>query len=237
MNIFKTSISLFVLILLTSCASSAVWVNKDFDTIIHNVNTISVMPPQVEYFERTTGPTESKPEHNIEVSENTQVALNEVLQEAGYVVKPIELTDSILANNKNLALCLTRSQKRFSRICDSISRLKIKKETYKMDPEIGIIADRADVDYLLFSRGKAYGTSGGAKVADVAFGVLANVLGTHTSTSPRAWDGLSLELLLVDVNTAEAIWYNRDSKMAELNPFELEPVKRHCKSLLSNKLL
>jgi hypothetical protein len=236
MQILKTSICLLFVILLTSCAS-AVWVNKDFDTIIHNVQTISVMPPRVKYFERTTGPTESKPEHDIEVSENTQNALNEVLQEAGYVVKPPELTDSILTNNKDLALCLTRSQKRFSRICDSIGRLKIKKGTYKMDPEIRIIADRADVDYLLFCQGKAYGTSGGAKVADVAFGVLANVLGTHTSTSPRAWEGLSLEILLVDANTAEAIWYNGDSKMAELNPFDLGAVKRHCKSLLSNKLL
>jgi len=236
MSNFKSIASLLFVILLTSCTSS-VWVHKDFETIKDNVETITIMPPQFEYFERLAGSTEPKPERIPEVVDNVQTALNEVLTEGGFTVMPSVLTDILLKENQELALCLTRSQKKSSAICDSIGRLKIKKETYTMDPEIGVFADRANANYLLFNRGIAYGTSGGAKTKDVALAVLAGLLGGHGTVSSAQWEGLILEFLLVDATTTEAIWYNGNKKMVELNPFDLEAVKRLCKSHLGNKLI
>jgi hypothetical protein len=198
----------------------------------NNVKTISVMPPQAAYFQRKAGSTDPEPEHNFEVSNNVQIALKEVLEEKGFIVKPAGLTDSILINNEDLASCFIRSQKRFHEVCDSLGNLRIKKETYKMDPEIAVFAERADADYLLFSRGVAFTTSEGGKIKDA---VLTSIFNPGRFV---LFEGLSLELLLIDANKAEAIWYNGNPNSPEfLNPFELKEVKRHCKSILSNKLL
>jgi hypothetical protein len=232
MYILKKSISLFLLILLTSCAN--VWVHKDFDSMKGNIQTITIMPPQIEYYERSAASTEPKPERNSEVIDNVQTCINEVLVEHGYTVKPAELTDSVLIDNQDLALLFTRTQKEISAICDSIDRLNLKKETYKINPEIGVFADRADVDHLLFSHGKAYGTTGGAKATDIALAALASAFGMYASTSK--WEGLFLELVLVDANRAETIWYSGFTKMEEINPFNHWQVKAWCKKLLEQKL-
>jgi len=111
MHILKTSICLLFVILLTSC-TSAVWVHRDFDSMKYNVQTIAVMPPQIEYSERMAGSTEPKPEYNSKVSKYTQAALNEALKGAGYIAKPVKLTDSTSINIKDSTPCLIHSQKK-----------------------------------------------------------------------------------------------------------------------------
>ncbi len=230
MRIFKTSIFLFVLILLTSCTST-VWVHRDFDSMRDNLKTISVMPPQAAYFQRKTGSTDPEPEHNFEVSNNVQAALREVLEEKGFIVKPAGLTDSILINDEDLALCLARSLRRFHGICDTLGKLKIKKKTYKMNPGIGVFAEQADADYLLFSRGVAFTTSEGGKIKDA---VLTSILNPGRFVQ---YEGLTLELLLIDANLAEAIWYNTNWPNSRCDPFSLNDIKDLCNDLLKNKLI
>lgn len=230
MRILRISICLLFVILLTSC-TKRVWIHRDFEATKDNIETIAIMPPQIAYFERLAGSTEPKPERIPEVADNVQTALNEVLTEGGFTVKSSGLTDSLLATNQDLSLCFIRSQKRFSEICDSLGHLKIKKETYKVDPEIAVFSDIAGVDYLLFNRGLAYGTSGGGKVKDA---VLSSLFG---SGRPLQFEGLSLELLLIDANRAEAIWYNTNGTDSRYDPFRLNNVKNLCKNLLGNKLI
>lgn len=230
MRIIKISMCLLFVILLTSC-TSAVWVHKDFNNMRDNVETISVMPTQVEYYERKAGSTEPEPEHNLEVSNNVHTALKEVLEEKGFIVRPSGLPDSILADSQDLALCFIRSQKRFHIICDSVGKLGIKKETYKMDPEIDVFADMAGVDYLLFSRGLAYSTSEGGKVKDA---VLSSLL---SPGKVLQFEGVTLELLLIDANIAEAIWYNTNWPDTRYDPFHLKSVKNLCDKLFGYRLI
>ncbi len=230
MRIIKIVIPLFFVILLTSC-SSAVWVHRDFESMRDNVKTISVMPPQAAYFQRKAGSTDPEPEHNFEVSNNVQTALKEVLEEKGFIVKPAGLTDSILINNEDLGLCFIRSLKRFHEICDTLGNLRIKKETYKMNPEIGVFAERADADYLLFSRGVAFRTSEGGKIKDA---VLTSILNPGRFVQ---FEGLTLELLLIDANLAEAIWYNTNWPNSSCDSFSLKDIKDLCNKLLKNKLI
>jgi hypothetical protein len=234
MHIIKTNICLLFLILLTSCTSS-VWVHRDFDSTRHNLQTIAVMPPQIEYSERMAGSTESKPEYNSKVSKYTQAALNEALKEAGYVTKPLRLSDSTSTNIQDSTPCLIHSQKKAYSICDSIGRLKIKKETYKMNSEIDVLAERANANYLLFCRGKAFSTSEGREIVDAIFtGIKTGALRTFSPGPQR--EGLSLELLLVDANRAEAIWYNGNLDPKGLDPFSVSDIMSLCESLLNSKL-
>ncbi len=230
MRIIKISICLIFVILLTSC-TSAVWVHRDFENMRDNVETISIMPPQIQYFQRKAGSTDPEPEHNLEVSNNVNTALKEVLEEKGFIVKPSGLTDSILVNDEDLALCFVRSQKRFHVICDSVGKLEIKKETYKMDPEISIFADMAGADYLLFSRGLAFSTSGGGQVKDAVLSSLFN------PGKPLQFEGLTLDLLLIDANISEAIWYNTNWPDTRYDPFHSKNVKSLCNKILGCKLI
>ena len=230
MRIIKINTCLLFVILLTSCTNS-VWVHRDFDNIKDNIETISVMPTQVEYYKGNAGSTEPEPEHNLEVSNNVHTALTEVLEEKGFIVKPTGLNDSILATNEDLAMSFTRSIKRFHIICDSVGKSETKKETYKMNPEVDVFADSADVDYLLFSRGIAYGTSEGGKVKDAVLTALFNP-GRFTQT-----EGLTLDLLLIDANIKEAIWYNTNWPTTNYDPLSLKSVKNLCDKLLVNKLI
>lgn len=234
MRIFKISICLLFVILLTSC-TSAVWVHRDFDSMKYKVQTIAVMPPQIEYSERMAGSTEPKPEYNSKVSKYTQAALNEALKEAGYIAKPVKLTDSASTNIQDSTPCLIRSQKKAYSICDSIGELKIKKETYKMNSEIDVLAERADANYLLFCRGKAFSTSEGREIVDAIFtGIKTGALRTFDPGPQK--EGLSLELLLVDANRAEAIWYNGNLEPKDLDPFSVSDIISLCESLLDSKL-
>jgi hypothetical protein len=229
MHICKNSLPLVLIFLLTSCGRP-VWVKEDFEAIRYNVKTISVMPPQTECYERMAGGTEPNPELNSKVSRRLKNALNKVLEEEGFVMKDANLSDSILIKNQDLALSFTRLQTRFDAICDSIGKLKIKKETYKTDPEIGMFADHTGADYLLFSRGKAYKSSEASKEMEALSFI-------RFGTPMQLSEGLILELALFDANTAEAIWYNGNLEAAGLDPLRVLELMKHCKNLLNEKFL
>ncbi len=235
MRILKISICLLLIILLTSCVS-VVWVHRDFDSIKDTIKTIAIMPPQFEYFERSGSSINPKPERNSEVSDTVSTALNRALQKAGFTVSPSGLTDSVLTNNQDLSQCLIRSNKKISEICDSIDKSKIKKESYKMDPEIKVFADRVHVDYLLFSLGTVVKPpSGFAALFDGSPGVAVGIGNLSLSVSeklPKDKDGMIIKLVLVDANTSEAIWHSRTSGPQDVDPFDFKHLKSLCRELL-----
>lgn len=225
------SLALVALLAVASgCATSAVRTADSFDR--EAVEEVGIMPPEIEYFVRTATLTEPRPERNDEVASVLVEALRNVLARTPIRPEALVLTDSALVADPALALELTRARESVALRADSIATLKAKTFTLAVDPEVGRFADLADTDHLLFVRGSAFGSSGGAVARDAAVAAATMIL--FGGLSVPSMNGLSIELVLVDANTAEVVWYNRTSRnQAGSNPLNLRSVETHIERLLA----
>ncbi|HEX9916947.1 MAG TPA: hypothetical protein VGB16_04345 [candidate division Zixibacteria bacterium] len=228
---FLVSLCLLSLLVFVGCAYTTERTHPNFSERRKEIKSIGIMPPEFHMFERTATIDEPKPELDAEADSNIVNALNEVLKEGGFVSVAVPMNDSALVYDQELALDLTRQKQSFDKACDSAIVSKKKTVNLTVDPNVGVFADLAQTDYLLFVRGMGYQTSGGAKAKDVAIGALSAVLfGTYAGSQ---WTGMVLEIGLVDANSAELLWYNRNTvDQSNYNARQPKSAKKLCKKIL-----
>ncbi len=220
---------LILLVLVASGCTTTIRTSASFDR--EAIRDLGLMPPEVQYFVRTATLTEARPERNQEVEAVLLQALENVLAQTEIRPGALGLTDSLLAAQPELALELTRARENAGSRADSIRAARRVPITQRVDPEVGRFADLADTDHLLFVRGTAYGSTGGATARDAAVAVASAIL--LGGFAVRSQKGLVLELLVVDANTAEVLWYNRTAPGAVgSDPLRLDAVERHLTTLL-----
>jgi len=137
------------------------------------------------------------------------------------------LKKTVLLEDQELALDLTNTLKRYSDACDEIVKSKKKNLETKMNPKIGQFADMADANYIILIKGLGFGSSGGAIARDAVINVASLMLFGGMSISQ--YDGLILEIAIVDANSSEIIYFNRN---LESKSKYLPLSKGSCKKLL-----
>jgi hypothetical protein len=225
--------SLFLLLAVATLArcTTTLRTSESFDQERASIEAIAVMPPEVSYQLRTATLSEMSPETAVEVNAVVQQALENVLAESRFAVAPLVLTDSLLAADADLALGLTRARESFGLAADSLRATKHKVLTLTVDPEVGQFADQADADYLLFARGASFGSSTGASARDAVVAVASLLLFGGAGISQQK--GIVLELALVNANTAEVVWYNRNKPgQTSFDPLDVDSIERLCTALL-----
>lgn len=228
----KMKIKIFVIILITFCScTSTVRLNKDYQNEINNINKITVLPPRFEYFERGATMNETKPEFVSGINENIVNAINENLSRAGYNIVPSDLTEDVLIQNQEMALILTQSYDKFIKSLDEIDNSNKHELEISLIPEIGIFADYTDADYLIYVAGSGYNSSEGAKVKDVGLSCLTGIL--FGTASHSQWSGMQLYLAVVNANTSEIIWFNRNTaSTSDFDPMNYGDIYNLCEMLL-----
>lgn len=230
MPFLRYTVLLLAVAVLTGCTNT-LRTSESFNEERDAIEAIAVMPPQVTYQVRTATSSEAAPEAELEVNAVIQEALERALAGTEITVAPLGLTDSLLMIDQDLALGLTRARESFSLAADSLFRSKDKVVTLTVDPDVGQFADRADSDYLLFARGASYGSSGGAAARDVVVAAASLLLFGGAGLPQQK--GVQLELALVNANTAEVVWYNRNKPgESGFDPLDVESVERLCMKLL-----
>ena len=223
--------ALILAVAVLSGCTSTLRTSESFQQERGSIESIAVMPPQVTYQVRTATTTEASPETEREVNAVILQALEQTLADTRIAVAPLGITDSLLAVDQDLALGLTRARESFGSVADSLYSTKAKVLTLTVDPEIGQFADRADSDYLLFARGTSYGSSGGATARDAVVAVASVLLFGGMAITQQ--EGLQLEFALVNANTAEVVWYNRNKPdQSGFDPLDVESVGKLCAKLL-----
>lgn len=220
----KAGFLLMAVILLAGCAGT-MRTHPDFATHRAKLRAVAVISAEVDFFQRTATINDPKPEFNKEVSNVAKKALENVLAQGQIKVISAGLSDSLLSADQELALSLTRVKQSFAAACDSIARRKKKTLSDVLSPEIGYFADHVQTEYLIFARGSGYQSSGGAKGKDI---VMAGLFGSGIQ-----WNGLFLEVALVDGNTGQVLWYNRNTDSdSNYKPRELNSAEELCRKLL-----
>ena len=228
MTRFLPGFSLAFAIALSGCVGT-VRTATDFDTRRASVDAAAVMPPEVSYSVRTATLSEPDAAMADSVAGILHVAIERAFRTTN--IRPVVLVaDTLIAADPLFAEDLTRARQSFALAADSLARVRVKQIDLGVDPDVGIFADEAGTDYLVFARAAAYGSSGGAVARDVALGVLSAVLfGGASMTSPS---GIVIEIGIVDANTADVVWYNRSTPQQSVNPLKLDAVEKLCKKLM-----
>lgn len=220
---------LLVLLVVVSGCVTTVRTSPSFDR--QAVRTVGVMPVDMEFFLRTSTTTERRGERNAEVEAVFAAALAAVIGDGGMAVVPIALSDSALAADPELALGLTRSRESVGQQMMRVAGREKAALPLDVVPEVGRFADLADSDYLLFVRGTAFSSSGGAAARDVAIAAVTAVL--FGGVAIRQQKGFAVEMALVDANTSQVVWFNRTNPGSPGgDPFSQAAVERHLRTLL-----
>lgn len=233
MKNYKVLLILLVASILLNCTSTRK-LHEDWDKKRTDIKTVTILPPQMEFIIQTATLNEPKPEFNDTLSFTVEAALTQLLRDYNFEVGDAVISDSILMADQELARDLTNTFKKFAEIASEIVKENPKYLDKKMNPEIGQFADRAAANYIFLIKGVGFGASGGAVAKDIAIGVVTAVL--FGSVGVRQYDGLILEIAIVDANTAEVIFYNRNTE-SDYMPLEQKDCRKLLARLLKEKVL
>lgn len=214
----------FIIYFLTGCTNKAL-TNKDFNTHKSEIASIAIMPPDIEYFERNPVVTRPNPEYITLVSENVVQAIKNGF--TGGTIEIHTLSDDQHNLNQDLSLSLQKVMQSYSQGCEAIRRDGDDKFGFVLDAEAKHLGNYANTNYLLLIHGKGFGRLTSEDQNDV---VQAGMLGTASQ-----WDGLLLEIALVDASTAEMLWFNYNKEyQSQYQPLAIESVQELCDRLLND---
>ncbi len=223
---------LLVLLVAASGCTSTVRTSERFEAEKDAIAAMAVMPPRVAHRLRTAAATVTEADAEAQAAVNAAVheAFENVLDGTSVRLAPLALSDSAVAADPDLALTLTRAQESFEEAADVLAETKEKVLSVEVDPEVGYFADMADSDYLLFVRGESWGSTTAA-ARDIAVGVASALLFGGAAITQQK--GLVLQVALVNANTAEVVWFNRNVPQdSNFNPADVGSVERLSRDLL-----
>lgn len=219
--------TLFVLIglyFLISCAGN-VHKQEDFNTIKTEITSIAIMPPDIQYFERNPVVIKPNPFYINDVSHNVVEAIQKGFANSTIEVYPI--FDSGTELDVDLTSSLRKVLHGYKSSCESFHNSGEKDIRMDIDPEIKQFVSPAKTNFLLFIHGKGYGKLSGEERSDVVY---SGMLGTASQ-----WDGLILDIALVDASTGDILWFNYNKEyQSQYQPLVLESVQELCDKLLND---
>lgn len=219
-----TFLVLIGLYFLISCAGN-VQKHQDFNTIKTEITSIAIMPPSIEYFERNPVVIRPNPFYINDVSHNVVEAIQKSFANSTIEVHPI--FDSGTELDVNVSSNLRKVLQSYKSSCESFHNNGEKDMRMVLDSEVKQFVSPAKTNFLLFIHGKGYGKLSGEDRNDVVY---SGMLGTESQ-----WDGLILDLALVDASSGEMLWFNYNKEyQSQYQPLVLESVQELCDKLLNN---
>lgn len=210
--------------ILISCAGN-VYKHQDFNTIKTEITAIAIMPPDIEYFERNPVVTRPNPIYINDISQNVVKAIQNGFANSTIEVHPIFDSGSEL--DQNLTSSLRKIMQGYQTGCESFHNTGEKDIGMVLDPDIKQFITSAKTNFLIFIRGKGYGKLSGDERSDVVY---SGMLGTASQ-----WDGLMLDIALVDANTGEILWFNYNKEyQSQYRPLVMASVQELCDKLLND---
>jgi len=178
-----------------------------FDQMVQQMDAIAIMPSSFGLTEvgAFSAGAVSELNHDIEIEINA--ALEPLVKESRYKLAPLDLGDSVLAQDSEARTKIFASVQETGRVSGEIRQIKGTTMDVSYGADLDYFADMANADYFLFISGGGWFKTGGAKAKEVATSVvLAAVFGAVPTSSPGS--ATSMEAALVDANLGKVIWYN-----------------------------
>ena len=233
MNLNNLLLTILTIALFSGC-SQRVWISEEFNTVTSDIDTLSIILPHVKYSEKIGETEKVRLGHCIFVSNNIANILMEIINEGKFIPKTIAVrNDSILLHNW-IANYFLNSIEKYENLNKSDHLFQNGRNTFPITPELQLLIDEIDTRYLLFVYGNAFGTSKETKDFDISQVQIHAILYDQAFSYDYQWNGLQLQLYIIDKYSDKILWYNANSsKDDKYNPLRNEEIKILCENLLS----
>lgn len=198
--------------IISGCAYTPVREHPDFASAARKVNTIAILPPDVEFTRIVfTGDNERMPEREREIAENLLQSVETSLKDKRYALRP-PFTQRVAESNKNMSFELEQLRAAYTQAAKQLyeraaTEDEAKKYRVSVGPVVNPIASLMEADALFYVRYAGAEKSGGQQAKDIFAGALLGVL-TGVIVVPAS-EVASLEAALIDGTTGDILWANR----------------------------
>lgn len=221
-NTGRTAVPLLLgILLLSGCAT---YQHPDFNARHAKIHSIAIIPSSVEVY-RLSFKGDKDPMHDASAEAN-QVAGDEIaslMKQKGYAVRPMDLSEEALTGKPELRTAWHTTNELFLKILGDIQKGRKGKTPYTLGVDVNILADHAQADSLVFMTGEGIKKTGGEITQEV---ILSALFGTPIRPSETL-----AQLAVVDSNTGEILWVNRNSNVA-INPADPAQVRSMVRDIL-----
>ena len=227
----KNVCPIILLTLLIAGCSQSLWIQDDFDSIKQNIDTVSVIFPQVNYYCKGDENI-NKAGFSLEVSKKVNEVLKDIIGSGKFAGKSVKIFyDSFFVNNwlRNYKSGKLKSYKRLSSYFENSSNKKI----FSPESELKNSLSKIDSKYYLIVTGMAFQTDFANKNQDVQQRESFKLFFDSPMDYEFQWDGMQLEIALIAAGTNEVLWYNYNGyKDSRYNPRNKEDINNLCLKLL-----
>ena len=206
--IFLFSLSVFA----ASC--STVRMSPNFQKRSAEIRTVAVADPDVS-IQLMVFKGDNKPlfEESKAAVKTTKGAVIEEFKKRGYEVKPLVLTEKMIAENPDLPSELSKLKERYAALAQDVQKQYVSKMEWNnfklsLGSDVNQFADLVGADALVFVTGTGFRKSGGEIANDVAKSVLiaAASLGSLVVVYPSAAG--TMDISIVDADNGDILWHN-----------------------------
>jgi hypothetical protein len=227
------SVFLFIAAFMVVGCSGTKWANKDYNAIKSGIDTVSIVFPHVEYYEKSGEAKIIKTGHSVFVSRKVADVLKEIIDNEHSIAKSAVLICDSMVIDQWMPTCFSNSIVSYKRICDSMLKSESGKKVFQITSDLQPLIDKVTTKYFLFVNGTAYGTTEETKRYDFNQAQTFKLLYDRPFIYDYQWSGLQLHVYLVDKETKELLWHNsNDSRDTKYDPIKEEEVKELCKKLV-----
>jgi hypothetical protein len=225
-------LSALCLLSLSSCTRT-LWVQKGFDSRKTDIDTVTIIFPQIEYSVKYGEVKRAITGYSLFVSRNVGEVLKELVDEGDFGPKSATLLDDSLIIDRWLDSYFSTSMEEFREMWDSTQRSRSGERILPLTPEIRSTVDEVKTRYFIFVTGLAYGTYEGTKQYDLAEAEFFRLFYGRPFIYDYQWEGLQVQIFLVDRESDEVVWYNQNKDTdSRYNPLEKKDIRNLCLKLM-----
>jgi len=198
--------------LVSGCAMTPIRQHPDFASAARKVQTIAVLPPDVEYVRIVfNGDNERLTEKERAIADELCQSLEASLKNKQYTLRPA-LAAKLEESKKNLDFELQQVRTAYTEASKQLyekpaSEEESKKYRVTLGPVVNPVASLMEADALLYVRYYGFEKSGGQQTKDIIAGALFGVLTGTLVVRPA--EGAAVEVALIDGATGDVLWANR----------------------------
>lgn len=229
----KRVVLLILLSVIISSCSQTAWMNNSFNDIRNNIDSVTIIFPQIKYFEVLGEKRYLQRGKSIYVSSSIAAILKEIVENRKFIgCKNVLLTDSLTIEKwfaKNFPPSLTDTMKNY----DTLKIIDKHKHVLKFSDEMKDFTDKIKTRYFIYVKGSAFGTAENTKHGDMIQMQTFKLFYGNNYSYNYQWNGLRLNIYLADLKTGEILWHNSN----ENDDSKYESIKRDESKRLMLKIL
>ena len=235
MKLIRLMPVLFVITMIYGCTGN-LWIDKDVKKMQPQIDKVLILFPHIEYYVKDDDRKISNNMKGVVISKNISSVLKDIIEKGKFVAKAVVVENDTDFVNQWIAVNYLHSLKHYKKIDKLITISKVGKKIFPMTPELKLLLDKTDADYFIFINGTSFGTTDNSKSNDIIQARTFAILYNHSFAYEYQWDGLQLQIFLVEKKSNEIVWSNQsDSKRSKYNPFIKDEIRELCVSLFEQK--